>query len=666
MALKDKYSVVITESVARKFFGTTDVLGKRLDVADNPDSLFASFVVGGVMKDPPIHSSLQFDILIPFSYLKIMFDDNNWLNAYLGTFIRVKPGTDTSKLTQQFAAISTGYIKNQAEKAAKEEGFDKKIMYGLQSMTAIHLDPMYSSETSREGGVINGNKAYYSYFLGGIAFFILLMAAINFINFSNSSALRRAKEIGVRKVTGGTRRQIIVQFLTEAGMICACALLLSMVISQILLPLFNQLAQKQISVGALFDPWTVVSILGLFMLLILLAGLYPAIVISRFNPREVLYNQPRMMGRNWLGKGLVVLQFVVAIFLIIVTMVYYSQMHYVKTKDLGYRPDNLLQLNIPPRRDVKSVYAYFSAELMKDPTIKGISLDANMESDKPVQVGDASFKTLFKLVDPGYLDMLDIKLQKGRVFSAQLATDKTESAIVNEAFVRAAKLQEPLGATITTDDWFVKNHLRIIGVTKDFHHGSLKEIIQPMVMVLNDGTQGNMVIKVDKANHQKAIASLEKVYRAAVPGSPFEFSFFDEMNARQYERELRWFKIVNVSAFLSLFICALGLFGLTRLAVRQRFKEIGIRKILGATAESIAVVLSRDLFKLVLIAFLVAAPIGWFVMNSWLSDFAYRVNMSVWTLVFTAAGVFVLSLCTVGFQALKAASGNPVDALRTE
>ena len=303
---------------------------------------------------------------------------------------------------------------------------------------------------------------------------------------------------------------------------------------------------------------------------------------------------------------------------------------------------------------------------MKDSTIKGISLDANMESDKPVQVGDASFKTLFRLVDPGYLDMLDIKLQKGRVFSAQLATDKTESAIVNEAFVRSAKLQEPLGATITTDDWFVKNHLRIIGVTKDFHHGSLKEIIQPMVMVLNDGTQGNMVIKVDKANHQKAIASLEKVYRAAVPGSPFEFSFFDEMNARQYERELRWFKIVNVSAFLSLFICALGLFGLTRLAVRQRFKEIGIRKILGATAESIAVVLSRDLFKLVLIAFLVAAPIGWFVMNRWLSDFAYRVNMSVWTLVFTAAGVFVLSLCTVGFQALKAASGNPVDDLRTE
>jgi putative ABC transport system permease protein len=665
-ALNDMHAVVITEKTALKFFGTSDVVGKRMEVADNPDSLFASFIITGVAKDPPSNSSIQFDILIPFSYLKIMFDDHAWLNAYLGTFVKLHPSADIKSLEQKFIAIHNVHAKEQLAQAKKSGEFDKRTAYGLQPITEMHLEPLYSSSTSREGGSANGSSPTYSYFLLGIAIFILVMASINFVNLSIANSLKRAKEIGVRKVSGGSKGQIITQFLIESSILCFISFVLAFIIAQNILPFFNDVSGKQLTLSPAKETSLIVYLAALLLLNILLAGFYPAFVLSGFKPTEVLYNKQRLTGHNLLGKSLVVVQFALSVSLIICSVIYYRQMNFMRTKELGYNPDNILLVEIPPRRDTKAVYNQLKQELSKEPAIEQMSIEANFDGGYKMAINDRTVEGSYKLIEEQYIPMLGISIQQGRNFSSAYGTDKTNGAIVNEAFVRMAGLKDPIGKQIRTNDWFVNENLVIVGVVKDFHYASLRKTIHPLVFTLGNNSLGNLVLKINKNRYKQALAALEKAYKQAVPGSEYSYAFWNDMNAKDYTQELKWQKIITVATGLSILICCLGLFGLANLSASRRIKEIGIRKVLGASVMSIASLLSIDFLKLVIIGFVIASPIAWWIMHSWLENFAYRTDISISIFIIAAITALIIAVLSVSFQAAKAAIANPAKSLRTE
>ena len=656
--LKEKYSVVITEKIARKFFGTTNVIGKRLDIEDNPDSLFASFVITGVAKDLPPNSSIQFDILIPFSYLKnvIGWEDGGWLNNYLPTFVVLDPKADPAAVQQKFMAVHNTHAKDQLEQGKKAGEFDKQTFYSLQPVTDIHL--------SQEGGFVNSSNVLYSYFLLGISLFILLMASINFINLGIATSLKRAKEIGVRKITGSSKRQIIFQFLIESTLVCIAALFTAVFIAQIVLPFFNQLADRQILFSDLLNWRMLLYFVCLLIITVSLAGLYPAFILAKFRPVEVLYHKVVLSGRNLLGKSLVVLQFAIAVSLIIGSVIYYRQMSFIQTKDLGYNPYNIIRVDVPDRRNMKQVYSVFRNELAKEPAITQISLETYNTGNK-VYLNDKTIEATYRLVDKSYIPMLEIPIKQGRNFSDEFKTDKMNAAIVNEAFVRMAGLQNPIGEQVRTRDWYPRE-ATIIGVVKDYHRGSLKEIVRPEIITVADESQGTILVKVGKQNQKQALAAIEKTYRLAVPASEFSYTFWDELNAREYHKERKWQQMVNAATVLSVLICCLGLFGLTHLSTHRRTREIGIRKVLGASVSCITTLIAKDFIKLVLIAIVIASPVAWYAMDMWLQDYAYRTQISWWIFGLTGILAIVIALVTISFQAIRAAVANPVKSLRSE
>ncbi len=666
--LRDINNVVITESTALKFFNSLNVLGKELQLDAEPSAkrLGKPIIITGVVRDLPKNSSIRFDILLPLKFMQLSFDDTNWLNAYLGTFVVLHPGADIKVVAQKFNRVFAGYAKEQVAENKKSFGYDRQVSYGLQPITSIHLQPLYNSRGSREGGVINGSNPVFSYMFLGIAVFILLMAGINFINISIANSLKRAKEVGVRKITGSNQIQIIVQFLLESALLCLAAFALSVIITNFSLPLFNQLTGKQILMPEILDKQLVFYGTIIFIMIVLLTGLYPAYILSNFKPSQVLYNKQKLTGRNVFGKSLVVVQFSLAVFLVIATITYYNQMNYVRTKDLGYNPYQVIRSNIPGDRDTKPIQEFLRNELAKEPAIQQISFGGDRSFTVVVAIAGNHIQATNKVIDENYLPVMEIQLKAGRNFSTAFPTDKTNGVIVNEALVKAAGLKVPEGTNIYLTDGPDKETKTIIGVVKDYHFGSLKERIQPMVMTMSDWMGNNILVKFEKSKQKEAIIAWSKAYKKAMPQAVFQSGFLDEFNAKEYLQEERWQKVVSIAAVLSILICCLGLFGLSHLATHQRTKEIGIRKVLGASVAQIVTLLSIKFIQLVIIAFVIAAPVSWIVMNKWLQDFAYRVNMNWW--IFLVAGLVALfiALITVSFQAMKAAIANPVKSLRTE
>ena len=665
-ALKDISSVVITESTARKFFNSIDVIGRMLQLDADPsfEKLGKPLIISGVVKDPPKNSSLQFDALFTFRFLHLSFEDTNWLNAYLGTFVVIHPSANAEAVVQKFNQVYALHAKQQLAENVKTYGYNPKISYGLQPITAIHLNPLMRTTGNAEGGIINGSSPIYSYMFAGIALFILSMAAINFINISIANSLKRSKEVGVRKIAGGSRKQIILQFLNESAILCVVSFLLSMLLMNISLPLFNSLTDKQLNLSEAFDGKLVAYFISVLSGIILLTGVYPAYVLSNFKPSEVLYNKQKLSGRNLLGRSLVVLQFSLTVFLLISTIVYYNQMDYIRTKDLGYNPNQIIRTAIWGDRDYKKAITFAKNEFAKEPSIIMASFGSD-GSNEDMYVNGRVFKGTYKSIDENFLPALEIPLQAGQNFAWATGNYK-QGAIVNEAFVRAAQLQHPIGASIKINRYYDSSLKVITGVVKDFHFGSLREPITPMVMYMNEVPDGGIWVKVQKSKQKQAIAALERIYKGAMPNAIFQYDFLDELNAKQYMQEQRWHKVVTIATILSFIICCLGLFGLAHLSTNRRVKEIGIRKVLGASSAHIVALLSTDFLKLVVIAFTIAAPISWTVMDNWLRDFAYRTSIS-W-LVFVSSGFIavLIALATVSYQAVKAAIANPVKSLRTE
>ncbi|WAC09852.1 ABC transporter permease [Dyadobacter pollutisoli] len=667
-ALKNVNSVVVTEKTALKFFNRTDVVGRFLQMDADPSAirLGKPLVISAVVEDPPINSSIQFDMLFPFSFMKLSFDDTSWLNAYLGTFVVLNPKADPDAVVKKFNQIHQINAKDQLSAHIKATGETRNVSYGLQNITDIHLNPQEISNQNRESGVINGSKPVYSYIFLGIAIFILLMASINFININIANSLKRAKEVGIRKSTGSSQIQILFQFLGESAILCFFTLILATLVTFALLPVFNELAGKQITWQQLIQPGLAFWILGILIFNTLASGLYPAYLLSGLSPVQVLYKKAKLSGQNVLGRGLVAFQFVIAILLGIATLVFYKQMHFIQSRYLGYNPELIVKMNISGVRDTHQINAEFRSELSNHSLINQLSLIGEF-GFRETKVNDLNILSNYRSIDQHYLSMLEISLKEGRNFSSHYPSDQTHSVLVNEAFIKAANLSNPIGRQLRPDNYFGENNFTIVGIMKDFHYSSLKERIRPMIMLMSEQYGGDEIwVKINQNKQKKALSLLEKTFRKILPYAAFEYTFLNEQNALEYEQELRWKKIITYATGLSVLICSLGLFGLAHLATAQRTRETGIRVVLGATILDIALLFSKDFMKPILLAIVLACPVGYYLMSIWLAGFAYKISIPSITMILPGSLAVLIALITVCSQGIKATMADPVHSLGSE
>ena len=657
-ALSDIHSIVLSEEVAEKYFGKKNAVGEILEL--NTGEKFEPFMVSAVTKRSPQNSSIKIKMLVPIAFEQTQFNDDQWVNFFLNTFIVLKPGANTKAVETKFASVFNSEAKDQLKEMADKYGFKDKVKFSLQPLLQMHL----STDFRSDNGLVDASNPMYSYILTGIALFILLIACINFINLTVAHSLKRAKEIGIRKVVGGQRKQLIAQFLGESFMLSLIAFLLAIFLVQLLLPFFNTLANKALAFSYLLDVKLVAAYVGLFLVTGLLAGFYPAVVLSKFNPVQTLYGKFRLTGRNYLSKGLVVFQFTLATFLIIATMIIYSQFNYLMNFDLGYNDKNVAIVNTGQIDRAK--LDVFRNEMLKNPSLERVTADQGGQWGTIAHINDAKEILFdFKYIDENFFPLFQIPITKGRNFSSNYTTDSAQATVINESFAKAAGWTDPIGKQV---DFFYNNKkYTVVGVIKDYHHVSLAEKIKPQLFTMNPRYSYRRVfIKLKAGNTAQALQYIEKTFKQLFPAQPYQHNFKDAENAEQYEKEAKWKQIITFGGILTIFISCIGLFGLATLSAEKRTKEIGIRKVLGATVASIAGKLSGDFLKLVMLAAIIASPLAWWVMNKWLQDYPYRINISWWMFGFTAIAVLLIALITVSFQAIKAAIANPVKSLRSE
>lgn len=657
-ALKDLHSVVISEETAEKYFGKTDVLGETLHVTTGFKT--QAFSVSGVVKNTPQNSSLRLKMVLPMKYHQSYEDDTFWINFFLNTFVVLKPGADLQAVERKIEKIYLAEAAGDIQEMAKQYDFKETIHYHLQPLLQMHL----SKELPSDNGLVGSGNPVYSWILSGIAAFILIIASINFINLTVARSIKRAREIGVRKVVGGSRVQLIAQFLGESFVLSFFSFALACVLTWLVLPMFNTLAGKELSFSYLLDSKLVLAYIGLFLMTGLLAGFYPALVLSRFKPVDTLYGKFRFSGKDYLSRGLLIFQFTLSTFLIIATITVYSQLDYLFNFDLGYDKDNVVSLEINMKKGDE--LQILRRELLKSTAIMSVTADQGGRSYTIAHInGDKEKSFNIKYVDENYFSLFRIPLISGRNFSSDFPSDTSESVIVNEAFVKSAGWNKPLGEVV---DFFYHNQkFKVIGVIRDYHFVDLKEKVGPQLFTMATGHSfGQVYVRLQPGQTTSALAHLERTVKQLYPGQPYKYIFEEETVRNNYGDEARWKKIVGFAAVLTIFISCIGLFGLSVLSSERKSKEIGIRKVLGASVASISGKLSVEFMKLVLIAACISLPAGWWAMNEWLKDYPYRIELQL--PLFTGAVVLVMLVAglTVGFQSVKAAMANPVKNLRTE
>jgi putative ABC transport system permease protein len=661
--LIEPHSIVLSEDAAKKYFGTADAVGKLIMLKN--DSAFVPYKVTAVAKRCPQNSSIQFTALLPFKETAADAENNdNWYNFFLNTFVVLNPNVNPQNVNKQMQAF---YIKDAAitfkQMIEKYGGGADASMgaYFLQPYTNMHM----STELPAQNGLTNASNPMYAYILSGIALFVLIIACINFINLTVARSVKRSKEIGIRKVIGGNRKQLIIQFLGESFLLCTIAFVFAVLLVQLILPLFNDLSNKALSLSYLFDAKLIGGYILLFLITSLLAGFYPALILSGYNPVQTLYSRFNIGGKNYLQKSLVVLQFTLASFLIIATFTIYSQFNFLTDTKLGYDDSNLVLVNKDRIRHVDA--ALFKNELMKSPDIIGVSAKNGGVWRTGAKTGnDSSMQFAYETIDESYLPLLKIPLIEGRNFSAAFPSDSTNSVIVNESFVKKAGWKNPIGEIV---NFFYNNNeiYHVIGVVKDYHFASLNEKIIPQLFTMkNDNLYGTYYIKIKPNAQTASLKLIQKTFKKLYPMSPYSYVFKDEQNLKEYEAVAKWKQILLFGAILTIFISCIGLFGLSVLSAEKRTKELGIRKVLGASVRNVVSILSADFLKLVLIALVIAIPLSWLAANKWLENYPYRISLSWWLFATGSILVIFIALATVSFQAIKAALQNPVKSLRME
>ncbi|WP_420401298.1 ABC transporter permease [Flagellimonas sp.] len=670
-ALKLPNTLLLTKTAAEKHFNVNEAVGQTLELNNTQ-----TFTVAGVVEDMPKNSFLRdhsvFMAMSGYEDSRVV----NWGSNNYQTFFKLIPSAKAADLEDPLRAFLGKYVipgVQQFMPGITEEQFlaaGNHLFYHSIPLTDIHLN------SDRVAEISPNNNIQSIYILSFIAIFLLVLACVNFMNLSTAQSLKRAKEVGVRKTLGSNKVDLIRQFLVESGLVSFGALLLAILVAVIALPFFNDLADKAI-VFPYASPAFWFSLVAAGVLLGVFSGSYPAFFMSKFIPVKVLKgSNSNSLGGSKVRNGLVIFQFAISVFLIIGTLVVYQQLEYIQNKDLGFSKEQVLVVN-----DVYTVgdqAESFKEEVKKLGFVKNATLTSFFPT--PSSRGDSTFapedgvtdqeravsmQTWY--VDQDYVNTMGFDLIAGRDFDRRFKNDST-SIIINESALATMGLspEEVLGKRFTSD-WGLENpkFYSVIGVVKDFHFSPFREDIEALSLFLGDDT-GSMAIKLETADFQGALTSVQDIWRRLAPGQPFDYYFMEDSFNKTYKAEQRLGRIFFIFTTLSILIACLGLFGLAAFNAEKRTKEIGVRKVLGASVGQITYKLSADFLKLVAVAIVISLPVGWYAMNQWLADFSYRIEVKWWVLVLAAVLAVVISLLTVSYQSIKAAIVNPVNSLRTE
>lgn len=656
-ALTAPNSLVLTRSAAEKYFQATDnVVGKSLQGKKD------TYNITGIIEDVPQNSHLRFNALISVSSLGKDFG-NNWGSFGFYTYALLNKNTDPKTFENKLIPMYGKYM------ASIFSPYNVKINYLVQPIADIHLRSDLNNEPEELGNMS------YIYTFSAVALFMILIACINYMNLTTARSARRAKEIGIRKVSGSLQRHLIAQFLTESTVITLVSLFLSFLLIAILLPVFNDLSGKSFTFGTVFHPITLISILTIVVIVGLMGGSYPAFYLAKFNPLVVLKgNLAKASSNAPLRQTLVVVQFTISMVMLISTWIVYDQLNFMKNKDLGYSKDQVLVINMPPiERDGSNEIKLMKSEFLKNPNVLSASSswytpNSNGQNFNLMEIeGKTGFVNLGVEVygiDQHYLETLGIKLIKGRNFTQLDHTDSSRRMLVNEALIKKMGWSDALGKKIR----FAGDtaHLaEIIGVFKDFHQKSLYNPIEPLILMYREGN-GSIQAKISPDDIPNTVAYLEKSYKKVFPQHSFQYNFLDQDFQSQFEADQKRGQIFTAFSSLTVLIACLGLLGLVAFTTEQRRKEISVRKVMGAETGHIVVLVAKNFVILVGVSCLLAFPIAWYFMNQWLEPFPYRTGISPITFLLSAVIVLFITLLTVGFHTIKAALMNPVKALKSE
>lgn len=650
-ALTEPNSVILTRSMAKKYFDNEDIIGKTIQVNNNTE-----YSITGLMEDVPTNSTLKFDFVASFSSLPAS-RETIWWTANYETYVVLAPETDAVALFNK----TNGLVKKELASDLTNPG--DYVKYNFFPMKDIYLRSGLASDVQ------------YIYIFGSIALLVLLIACINYINLATARAADRAKEVGIRKVVGALRNQLFVQFISESIILTFIALGVAFIIAKINLPLFNQITGKQFDSAVFFQPQFILASAGVAVIIAILAGAYPAFAITAFKPVRVLKGNFKTSGKGiWLRQSLVVTQFSISIILIIGTIVVIDQLSFIQNKKLGYNKDKVVI--IPMDQQTEKVYNSLKAEILRS----GIASHVARAIESPTQInGGYSLKLpgssnqmgmmiTANAVDPDFIPALDMEIIAGRNFTEtdyiRMQNDTVCSFVLNESTVQELGLtnEQAIGTKIDMNNRVGK----IVGIVKDFHFAPLQQKIAPLILFTEAYQLSTIFIRLKDGNTHEQMAKLKSVCTTVTPHRPFEYTFLDEEYNAMYANEERMSMVSTTFATLTIIIACLGLFGLVSFSAAQKTKEIGIRKIMGATASGIVLLITKDFTKLVIIAIVIAIPASYWLMQEWLNDFAYRTDLSIWPFAMAALLSIVIAFGTASFQAIRAALINPVDTLRSE
>ncbi len=668
--------VVLTKSMATKYFGNDDPIGKTLSMHIGDD--FRDMVVKAVTEDSPSNSSIQYNFLVSEENNKYLFPERmlrSWFAMFSETYFLLEEGADQATVEAKFVPVMEEIF---GERSA-QRSYDIK----LQPLTDIHLN------TDLPAGIAQVSDPKYSYILASVAFVILLVACVNFMNLSIGLSISRAKEIGMRKVMGAEKRQLIFQFLSESMTLAVIGVSFGILLAFALLPTFNDLAGTSLTLD--FSLMNVALLLGIMLLVGLGAGFYPALVLSSFKPLNILRGNASLgIGKQHLRKAMMILQFVFSIFLIATTLIMSRQLSFLSNKNLGFDKENLVIVQgASTGRGIRDMIKkgmeqseLYRNQLISNPDITGVSVSSFTPGNGGwLQIGyrDEGETRNFQvnIVKDGYVEVSGMELAAGRAFSRDIATDAQSAIVVNEAFVRDFGLENPVGKKIPGGQF--GNH-QIIGVVKDFNFESLHTQVVPVVLTMNadfifSGAQEigissrpnpNYSVRIKPGKLSETIKYLETTWQRLYPGTPFDFEFLDERLAAQYEQEENLGEIITTAAVLAIIIGCLGLFALSKLSIESRSKEIGIRKVLGASYQTILYSFSKGYGVLIIIAFLIAIPLSFYLAKEWLTTFEYTIALNGLEFALAGLATMVIAIITLSFHSVKVARANPALTLRDE
>ncbi|HZE85389.1 MAG TPA: ABC transporter permease [Puia sp.] len=666
-ALREPNSIVVSKSFAKKYFGDASPVGKLLSFRG------ASHKITGVMEGIPANSHFHFDALVSMNRAQTN-NAGTWSNVGFFTYLLLKKDTDPRKLEAKFPQLVTQYVTPEIAHdmnipLAEAQKSANTFHFYLRPLTDIHLYANGKYEAEANGNI------HYIYIFGALAFFILLLACVNFTNLSTASSSKRSREVGIRKVLGSLRQQLIGQFLAESILLTCIAVIFAVSLVLLLLPYFNSLAGKHFHIGSFLNYQAIGAFAALTLLVGIVAGIYPAFFLSGFRTIAVLKgggDSLKAGGKKQLRSGLVVLQFAISTALIISTIIVYRQLHYMQNIQLGYDKDQVLVIRdtytLPPHTE-----KVLKQQLLQDPRVLNASIswtipgspnmDGTVIAAKQKESGSEGIHTNIYHIDYDYIPLLGMKMVAGRNFSPSFPSD-SDGVIINQTAARELGWvhTDPIGKGL---DRSATSQYTVVGVVEDFHYASAKQKIAPLIMVLGRNG-GSILLKVKTANIPSLLADIKRQWDAFKPSTSFTYAFLDEGYGRMYAVEQRTGQIFTVFAVIAVLIASLGLFGLAAFTAEQRAKEIGIRKVLGASVQQLLLLLSGEFLRLVGIACIIAIPLTWWAMHTWLQDFAYRTQIPAW--IFIAAGLLsiVIAMATISFQAARSALANPVKTLRSE